>query len=112
MTAGSTMIAPAAFRSSSAFMNTAMTSSSAEACEAEVAGHGGGRPAARSRGHAIQRVRILRVALNRTQRFVRTEGELRHVRLREHDRAGVFDLLDQESVPIGDEAFERSGSVR
>ena len=59
---------------------------------AVVRGDGGGGAAARAGGHAIERVRILRVAgQDRAHRLVRRERQLRHVRLGEHDGAGVAD---------------------
>ena len=72
-----------------------------------------GGAAARSGGHAIERVRILRVAgQDRADGLVRRERPLRHVRLGEHDGAGVLDPLDLERVLVGDEAGERQRAVR
>ena len=80
----------------------------AEADRAEVGRDGRGGAAARSGGHAIERVRIARVAgQDRVHRLVRAERELRHVRLGEHDRAGVLDALHQERVLVRDESLER-----
>ena len=55
--------------------------------------------AARSGGHAIERVRVLGVAgKNRAQRLVGGERPFRHVRLGEHDGAGLLDALDLKRV--------------
>ncbi len=71
----------------------------AETHRAEVRRHGSRRSAARARGDAIEGVRILRVAgEDRADRLVWRKGELRHVRLREHDRAGSPDALHLERV--------------
>ena len=72
----------------------------AEADRAEVRRHRRRRAAARPGGDAIERVRILRVAgQDRADGLVRRERPLRHVRLGEHDRAGVLDPLDLKRVP-------------
>ena len=52
-------------------------------------------------------VRVPRVPLERVQRLLRAERELAHVRLGEHDRAGLFDLLHLERVFVGHEPLHR-----
>ena len=84
-----------------------------EADGAEVGGDGRGRAAARARRHAIERVRILRVARqDRADGLVRRERELGHVRLGQDDRAGRLDALDLERIATRDEALERERARR
>src|SRR5690348_7905639 len=74
---------------------------------AEIRRDRGGGAAARTGGHAIRRVRILRVAgKNRVHRLVRAERELRHVGFGEYDRACLADAPYQKGIFIGYETLK------
>ena len=80
---------------------------------AHVRCDGSGGAAAGPRGHAIERVRIPRIAgQDRVHGLVGREREFRHVGLREHDGAGLADALDLERVFVGDEPLKCKGARR
>ena len=66
--------------------------------------------ARRSRRRPREIVRVERLAAERAAR--RPRGELRHVQLREHDRAGRVQLLHDEGVFARDRSFEQHRSAR
>ena len=84
----------------------------AEPHQSKAGGDGRRGPAAGSGSHAIERVRIPRVARqNGVHGFIRTEGPFGHVGLGENQSARLLDALDLEGVFIGDVAGQGERAV-
>ena len=80
--------------------------------KSEAGRDGRRRAAARSRGHAVQRVGVAGVAgQNRIHGLIGTERPLRHVRFRQHQRARLLDALHLERVLLGQIAGEGQRAV-
>ena len=78
---------------------------------AHAGGQRGGRASAGAAGGAVEVPRVARGAEDGIDR-VRTEGELRRVRLADDDGAGRPEPLDDQRVLVGDVALEELRAIR
>src|SRR5450755_2706299 len=84
-----------------------------QACGPEAAGDRCGRPPARTGGNAVERIGIARMAgQQRTNRLEWACGELRHVRLGEHDCPRLAQLADLIGVVQRHRILQTEGTRR
>ena len=77
----------------------------------EAGVHGRGRPAAGTARHAIDGIRVQRLARRRAARAGSMAGEVRQVGLPQHDRAGVQEPLDHGRVVARDHVHPSGGGA-